>query len=284
MINELVLHDSSRLALERFKAGPSHGLLVFGPAGAGKATVALALIGEIIGPLHNHPYFLHISPDGNTISINEVRQLQEFVRLKTTGTDTWRRAILVENAHFMTIEAQNAFLKLLEEPPQDTLVVLTALNSQSLLPTITSRAQQITLKPVPTSKVAKHFADRDQAELNKAFHMSDGQIGLMTALLDKQQNQELLQYIEMAKQFLQMPQFDRLVWSDQFIKQKDSLEQLLWALLAVSKAALYQAGQKGNAKLVKRWQHTINQLLKAQDALPAHPLPKLLLTDLSLQL
>ena len=77
--------------------------------------------------------------------------------------------------------------------------------------------------------------------------------------------------------------FERLVFIDQYLKQKDSLEQLLWALLAVSKAGLYQAGHKGSP-LVKHWRQVIDSILKAQDALPAHPLPKLLLTDLSLHL
>ena len=264
-------------------AGKIPVTLVTGFLGAGKTTVAAALVSKIVGKT---PYVLHIVPDGNTISIETVRQLREFVRLKTTGTSTWRRAIIIEDAHKLTREAQNAFLKLLEEPPADTLIVLTATSQTSLLPTITSRAQKITIKPLVLDDVASFFEQQgyDSTQITKSFYMSGGQMGLMTRLLDVDNNQDLLKHIDNAKQMLQAKAFERLVFIDQYLKQKETLENLLWGLLTVSKVALHQAGQQGKQQMVKHWQRVIEAVLEAQDALPAHPLPKLLLTDLSLRL
>ncbi len=285
MIGDLVLHDSTRAAVEQFSAAPVHGLLILGSAGSGKKTVALAVIEEKIGPLSNNPYFLHITAEGTSISIETIRRLQEFVKLRTTGQATWRRAILVEDAHLLTIEAQNAFLKLLEEPPADTLIILTATLVTDLLPTITSRAQKITLKPLSQERLQQHFnSATDQQLVTRAYHMSNGRIGLMNRLLDDGQNQELLAAIDQAKQFLRQQPFERLVFVDQFTKQKQSLTDFLWALLAVSRAALYQAGKQDNTVMVERWQKIITTVLTAQESLAAHPLPKLLLTDLSLQI
>jgi hypothetical protein len=287
MINktqQLVLHPRTEAALEQFKTIPSHSLLLVGPKGAGKTSIAKQLIVDIVGPLKNNPYFLMVSPDNNTISIEVVRQLQSFVRLKTSGKAIWRRAILVEDAQCMTIEAQNAFLKLLEEPPADTLIILTVINQTNLLATIISRAPEISIKAVAVEAASQHFEKYDPALVARAYHISGGQMGLMTRLLDEQQNQDLLKYIDAAKQLLQLPVFDRLVFIDQYLKQKDSLEDLLWALLIVSQAALNQAAQNSKQLLVQRWQNTVYVILDAQDALPSHPLPKLLLTDLSLQM
>ncbi len=289
MINELVLHPRTRQFSEQFIAKPSHSLLLIGPAGAGKKTLAITLAAAILDQtpqkLAVNPYFLHIAPNGSAISIEAIRETHAFVRLKTTGQNTMRRAILIEDAHLLTTEAQNAFLKLLEEPPQDTLVLLTATSQTDLLSTITSRAPKIDLKPVAQTELVEHFANTaDQATVIKAYHMSGGQVGLMGALLDTENNQDLLGYVDAAKQFLQSKQFERLAFVDQYLKQKNSLESLLWALLAVSKAALYQAGQNDRTPMVKHWRNAIQRIVEAQDALPSHPLPKLLLTDLSLQI
>lgn len=280
------MHPSTKLSFERFVASPSHSVMLVGSAGAGKGTVAKQLISQVLesdADITKNPYFLHISPDKNAISIEAIRQAHEFVRLKTTGDKTWRRAILVEDAHYLTTEAQNAFLKLLEEPPADTLIVLTSLSESSVLPTISSRTQQIRVKALSKEATLAYF-DKDELDTTKAFYMSGGQIGLMTQLLNAEENAEVLRYVDAAKQFLQKSSFDKLVFIDQFTKQKDNVEQLLWALLAVSKAALYQAAQQDRQPLINRWRITIQAILKAQDSLPSHPLPKLLLTDLSLQL
>jgi DNA polymerase-3 subunit delta' len=176
MTEELVLHARSKLALEQFAGTPSHSLLLVGAKGAGKSTVARQLISQIIGKLDNNPYFLAVLPENNAISIETVRQLQNFVRLKTTGTAQWRRAILVENAQYMTIEAQNAFLKLLEEPPADTLIVLTVVNKTSLLPTITSRAPTIDVKGVSAQAATAHFKDFDSTAVNRAYHIRSNRL------------------------------------------------------------------------------------------------------------
>lgn len=288
MIDELILHPRTQQLVERFQTSPVHAVMLVGPAGAGKTQTALAMISGLLQPrqdISQHPYFLHIEPTNNAISIETVRQAQEFIRLKTTGTQPWRRAILIQDAHYLSVEAQNALLKLLEEPPEDTLIVLTALSKTSVLPTISSRAQEIAVK-APTADASLEFFKNQghpADEVRKVYHMSGGQVGLMSQLLDVEQNKALLNYIAAAKQFLQADSFGKLTFIDQYLKQKESVEQLLWALLAVSMAALYQAGKQDNPKLVKRWQQTIQAILEAQDALPAHPLPKLLLTDLSLR-
>lgn len=289
MTQELVLHPSTRQAVEAFVQSPGHSLLLVGAKGGGKATLALFVAAQALDlpaeKLAAHPYFLHIAPQKNSISIDDIRQLQDFVRLKTTGTQPLRRAIVVENAHTLTIEAQNAFLKLLEEPPADTLIILTAQGNDSLLPTITSRAPKIAVKTPAQHDLIQFFNKLgfDQVEVTKAYFISRGQAGLLYKLLQKDQADERLQYIDQAKRFLQSKQFERLVLIDQFTKQKQDVAQFLWALQRVADAALRQAADKNVSAQVKHWTKTLEAIIQAQDNLAANPQTKLLLTNLSLQ-
>src|SRR6476661_301276 len=153
MIN-LVMHPSTQTQLEHFIARPAHAVLLTGPAGIGKTALAEAMAAEILGrSLESYPYYQMVRPDGLSISIEAVRQLQKFLMLKTTGQQPIRRIVVVEHAHTMTTEAQNAFLKLLEEPPADTLLILTANSARSLMPTILSRAQQISINAPAESQL-----------------------------------------------------------------------------------------------------------------------------------
>ena len=79
-----------------------------------------------------------------------IEGIREIKRLAQLGSMT-KRAILVNNAHQMTIEAQNAFLKTLEEPPGNTIVILSAQNEGALLPTIRSRCTTINITATQTS-------------------------------------------------------------------------------------------------------------------------------------
>jgi len=80
----------------------------------------------------------------NSIGISEVRNLQKKLFLKPFQGET--KALILENAEKLTLEAQNALLKILEEPPANTLILLTTQNKDLMLPTILSRCKTILLK------------------------------------------------------------------------------------------------------------------------------------------
>lgn len=78
-----------------------------------------------------------------TIGIDAVRELQKKISLKAWGE--FPKISLIKDAHNLTIEAQNAFLKTLEEPPAQTVIILETPQRDLLLPTILSRCLQINL-------------------------------------------------------------------------------------------------------------------------------------------
>ena len=82
---------------------------------------------------------LHISPDKS--GIDEVRAIQHFLSRKPTQSD--HNTVVIHQAHLLTLPAQHALLKTLEEPPPGALIYLITSQPDSLLPTILSRVQII---------------------------------------------------------------------------------------------------------------------------------------------
>jgi DNA polymerase III delta prime subunit len=92
-----------------------------------------------------------------SIGIEDIKYLQSKVFLKPFKSQT--KAIIIKDAEILTIEAQNAMLKVLEEPPAHTLIFLTADVKEIFLPTILSRCQLIDIK---TEKI---IPPKDRGEL-----------------------------------------------------------------------------------------------------------------------
>lgn len=107
----------------------------------------------------NHPDVLHLSPSGGMIRIAAVRDLIQ--RLAVKPHEAGRRVVIIAEAHSMNPEAGNALLKLLEEPPDNTLLILTARQVTDLLPTIASRGQQIRFNPLNEQALKALLVEND---------------------------------------------------------------------------------------------------------------------------
>ncbi len=139
----LVLHPRTQEAVDRYLTHPAQSVLVTGAAGSGLTTLAHSMAASLLGvdaqKLLEQPYVRLISPENDKISITNIRDLQQFVSLQIPSKRQIGRVILIDDAHTMTREAQNTLLKLLEEPPRQTVLLLVASRPRLLLPTILSR-------------------------------------------------------------------------------------------------------------------------------------------------
>lgn len=100
----------------------------------------------------NHPDALIVEPE-RSIGIDQIRQIKDFLT-KKNWQGKGKKLVVIWQAQLMTPEAQNAFLKTLEEPPGNSLIILLANNKNALLPTIISRCHLINLVPTPKQKEA----------------------------------------------------------------------------------------------------------------------------------
>jgi len=101
----------------------------------------------------SHPDIITVEPDGVFIKINQVRDISK--QLKFAPFEGGWRIVIINDAQSMNLEASNAILKILEEPPKHTIFILTASQTTDLIPTIVSRCQQIAFRPIPHEKVAQ---------------------------------------------------------------------------------------------------------------------------------
>jgi DNA polymerase-3 subunit delta' len=166
--------DRARAHVRRMLASGKlhHGLLFTGPDGVGKLTCARAMAaalacdaprdGDACGActachkaaeeLHPDITILRSSGAGNVIGIGEVRELA--ARLGYPPHEAPARTVILDGADRLTIEASNAFLKTLEEPPARTHFVLVSAAPDRLLVTILSRCQRVLFGPLDRAIIA----------------------------------------------------------------------------------------------------------------------------------
>ncbi|HEX7963712.1 MAG TPA: hypothetical protein VF466_03925 [Candidatus Saccharimonadales bacterium] len=290
MFDPLILHDTTRAAAEQFVTNPAHAVIIAGTDGIGKAALAECIAAELLGiapeKLEAYPHFMRVLPDGASISIDRIRDLQRFLQLKTIGGRPLRRAIIVEHASALTTEAQNAYLKLLEEPPADTLMLLTVSSPRALLPTILSRAQVLTVHPPTEAQLQPLMtaSGKDEATVRQAYFLSGGLPGLLSALLNNDEAHPLLESVATAKEILQKQPFERLGLVDGLSKQKEQASAVLEALERIATAGISGAAAKSDNARLKQWHFIRKQTLSAREALARSANAKLTLSNLFLHL
>lgn len=94
----------------------------------------------------NHPDVPLIEPRGNLLRIDQIRALLAVLAMKPFSAE--QRVVIIAEAHRMNPEAANALLKMLEEPPANTNLILTGFQKSDLLPTIVSRCRHIRFNPL----------------------------------------------------------------------------------------------------------------------------------------
>jgi len=172
-----------------------HAILIEGEEGLGKSTlsryIAKAALCDNENPpcdecktchlidVGSHPDFQIIEPDGNQIKVEQIRELRVEAFLTPMAADG--RVFIIDFAHTMNDFAQNALLKVLEEPPQGVTFILLAKSAKMLLETIRSRCVCFTLSPVAfeedaINKVAV-LAGVTNAEAQTLLIATDGNIG-----------------------------------------------------------------------------------------------------------
>lgn len=280
-MSNLVLNNATGEQLKAFTAHPSHALLLIGPTGSGKFSIAKVTAETVLGipTITDYPYALHIVPEGASIGIEAIRQIEQFLSRKVPGNATYKRVIIVEQAQGLSTEAQNAVLKNLEEPPADTLIILTATHASGLLPTIRSRAQTIIVNRPDQAALNEQFPDTDPQTYSRAYAMSGGRPGLLSALLTETDH-PLTLAADYARQLLSKSMYDRLLLVDELARKPELAANVTLILQQMAHISLQAA--KGNA--FKRWQNILSASYTASEALAGSVQTKLALTDLMLHL
>ena len=127
-----------------------HALLFYGQEKIGKKALAIEFAKFFIGRT-SPPDFILVEPTGKEIQISQIREIINKFSFKPYLADF--KLAVIDNAHLMTSEAQNCFLKFLEEPKDKTFLILVSAYPSLLLPTIISRVQKIRFYQTKESKI-----------------------------------------------------------------------------------------------------------------------------------
>jgi DNA polymerase-3 subunit delta' len=176
----------------------------------------------------NHPDVMRVQPTGPFIKIDQIRALLQTLAMKPYEATT--RVAIISEAQAMNTAASNALLKILEEPPSRSMLVLTATRKYDLLPTIVSRCQNVGFNPIPKEKIAawlkdEHGLEQQSAEILAA--MANGSFSRARMMVkDNWLQRRKWMIAEMDR--LSLQPIDRLfALAEKLSREKEVLEQSL---------------------------------------------------------
>jgi len=193
--------------------------------------------------LSTHPDVFLLPPDGKTqqISIQQVRRMAALAQYRASGAR--QRVFLLDHADRMDEVAASAMLKILEEPPPDTLLILTATSYFQLLPTIRSRAIALHLTPLPPEQVEAALADLPWPAADKrlAARLSEGSPGVARRIDLEESRRLRAELLALVRDGLERRNFTGLFARTQALAQakEETLEKLLGLLYSLLHDILY---------------------------------------------
>lgn len=279
---ESLLHPLTIGWLSQAAVTPSGAYIFHGGSGRGKATAARELAALLNRDSPGYPYLTVVAPEEKaSIGIEQIRRLQTDLSLKTYSA-SGQRVILVDEAEKLTVEAQNALLKVIEEPPEATVIILTATDPQRLLPTVRSRSQSVYFPPLAAGVIADYLVRRDGIPGHLAAELaglSDGAIGLARQLAADETELETYRRLDaLGVELLEAPIFTRLVTARQLTDAKAPLAILVKRLQLRLQEALREGASDGNL-LVGR----LEAITRFWRRLEANVTPRLALESLLLE-
>ncbi|MCB5952231.1 DNA polymerase III subunit delta' [Enterococcus sp. BWT-B8] len=223
----------------------AHAYLFEGGSGTGKREFALWLTKRIFcqnitdnNPCNQcsncvrineqeHPDVLTIVPDGQTIKVDQIRQLK--TEYSKSGVETKQKVFIIEQAEKMSIGAANSLLKFLEEPEGNVVAILETESIGKILPTIQSRCQILHFQPLAAEKMIRLLKDKGIGEKTAVLLSS------LTNSLDKAVEISQDEWFNEAREIIKQ-------WFDYLVK--DDLQAFIYVQKKMTKVFREKEQQK----------------------------------------
>ena len=201
--------------------------MFLGISGIGKKIIAREFAIKIleVEDTENIPDSLYIEPDGNSIKIEQIREMQKKVQEKPIGAK--RKVYIIDQADKMTSEAQNCLLKTLEEPPEFVTIILIGVNENAFLTTIKSRCMILHFNKIDDEQLKKYLQENYgiQNITQNMLQMYQGSIGKAINLKDKE---DIYQALESLVNKIETKDLIEITKSAEILyKEKDEIFEML---------------------------------------------------------
>lgn len=194
--------EKEKLLSEIASGKLSHAYLIEGGEGCGKtyfarfAAAAVLCTGDkppcgkcpscVKALAGSHPDLFYFSPDKKaSMGVETVRDIKKSLFFMPNDGD--RKVYIIDDAQKMTVQAQNALLKFIEEPPASVLFFIVADKKESLLPTVVSRTRIISLAPSDNADIRRFLTSESKKsggeQIDEAINMAEGSPGKAFKLL-----------------------------------------------------------------------------------------------------
>ncbi len=193
----------------------------------------------------DHPDITWIKPEKNKkIKIEEVRKAREVLNMKPFESSV--NACVIEDAHMMTVEASNALLKVLEEPPGESILILISSKRDMLLPTIISRCSEVRFNSLPvdmTKNIIMQNSEVSEKDASFLASFSEGSPGRALEMIEEEVIERKNGLLEMLKEIAEEENVSCLNWD---VDKKDQLiEDVELLIMFFRDIAVSKEGMKG---------------------------------------
>ncbi len=204
----------------------NHAYLFYGEPETGKFLFAQELASKISNPSDVLVIeFGTVEGSTESVGIEKVRELSHFLYQRPTGM---YRIAIIRDAHWLTDQAQNALLKILEEPPQAGMILATATDPGVFLPAVRSRLQPVFVPILPKEQILDFLKQYDIID-SQRLHIAEkahGRIGRAKRLLETQDGRGPASATELVKKVLHATSgSDKKKVSDEIIEFFDASPQ-----------------------------------------------------------
>ena len=236
-------NKNKKVLLESITTGNIlHSYMFYGTDGIGKKMIALEFAKMILcndndnSPCekcksciefnsNNNPDFFFMEPDGNSIKIDQIRNMQKTILEKPIISS--KKVYIINDADLMTKEAQNCLLKTLEEPQEYVVIILIASNENNILATVKSRCTKLFFENISDDDIQKYLKEKiGDVQFEKSMiKLSEGSIGRCIQIAQKKD--VLYEFEDIIKNIENMDKLQILSCSKYFSDNKDDINLIL---------------------------------------------------------
>ncbi len=232
-----------------------------------------------IDKLDSYPYIITVISEKKSLGIEEIRDLSKFISLTVPLNKAINRVVMIPNSEILTVQAQNALLKNLEESPKSTLFILTTKKINNILPTILSRSRIIDVVKPSKIEIKKYLNKHNDTEIEQNYLLSDGAPRLIEILLDNNES-DIKNDVDLTKKILSASKINKLSYINELSKSREESIKIISLIKQMSKLGCLS----NNSKQSIIWQNILDRSMQAEKKLRSNSSVKLTLLDFFLNI